>query len=56
MMRFQGRVFVDVQDLARITNGSLSFNGGNLVLTLSGCEDSERRDADLAKQASPAPS
>jgi len=48
-VRFQGRDFVDVQDLARITNGSLSFNGGNLVLTLSGCEASERGNDDASK-------
>ena len=42
VVRFQGRAFVDVQELARITNGSLSFNGGNLVLTLPGCDASER--------------
>ncbi|MGC2109973.1 MAG: hypothetical protein WA655_10680 [Candidatus Korobacteraceae bacterium] len=49
VMRLQGRVFVDVQDLARITNGSLSFDGGNLVLTLSGCENSERPNRDPVK-------
>ncbi len=48
VVRFQGRDLVDVQELARITNGSLSFNAGNLVLTLPGCEGSERADADKA--------
>ncbi len=49
VIRFQGRVFVDVQDLARITNGSLSFNGGNLALTLPACQPSEQGDADAGK-------
>ena len=49
VVRSQGHVFVDVQDLARITNGSLSFNGGNLVLTVPGCEASERGDGEADK-------
>ena len=39
VIRLQGRALVDVQDLARITNGSLSFEGNRIVLTLP------RRDA-----------
>jgi hypothetical protein len=35
VMRSQGRSFVDVQDLARITKGSLSFEGNQIILTLS---------------------
>lgn len=31
-----GRSFVDVEALARITNGSLSFNGNQIVFTLPG--------------------
>jgi len=50
VVRFQGRVFVDVQDLARITNGSLSFNEGGVVLTLPGCEPSQRDEGDAAKE------
>ena len=36
VIRSQGRLFVDVQDLARITNGSLSFEKGRITLTLAG--------------------
>jgi len=35
VIRSQGRVLVDVQDLARITNGSLRFENGRIVLTLT---------------------
>jgi len=34
VIRLQGRAFVDVQELAQITNGSLSFEGGRITLTL----------------------
>jgi hypothetical protein len=34
VMRSQGRMFVDVEDLARITNGLLRFEGHGVVLTL----------------------
>ncbi len=34
VVRSQGRALVDVQELARITNGSLSFAGNQIVLTL----------------------
>jgi hypothetical protein len=44
VIRSQGRVFVDVQDLAGITNGSLSFARGGMVLTLPACDTSERGD------------
>jgi len=39
--RLQGRLLVDVQDLAQITNGSLSFNKGRITLKLPRCEASE---------------
>lgn len=39
--RLQGRLLVDVQDLAQITNGSLSFNKGRITLTVPRCEASE---------------
>ncbi len=39
VIEFQGRAFVDVQELARITNGSLSFEKDRIILTLP------RRDA-----------
>ncbi len=35
VVRNDGHLFVDVQDLARITNGSLSFDKSRIVLTLS---------------------
>jgi hypothetical protein len=34
VVQLQGRAFVDVQDLARITKGSLSFEGDRIILTL----------------------
>jgi hypothetical protein len=34
VLRSQGRVLVDVQDLARITNGSLSFKQNRIILSL----------------------
>ncbi len=36
IISLQGRALVDVQDLARITKGSLSFEMGRIVLTLPG--------------------
>jgi hypothetical protein len=35
VVRSQGHAFVDVQDLARITNGSLNFEQGRIILTLA---------------------
>lgn len=35
VIRTQGRMFVDVQDLARITKGSLSFEEDQILLTLA---------------------
>jgi hypothetical protein len=34
VMRSQGHVLVDVEDLARITKGSLRFDGNKIILTL----------------------
>jgi hypothetical protein len=34
VMRSQGRVLVDVEDLVRITKGSLRFEGNRMILTL----------------------
>ena len=42
VLRSQGHLFVDVQDLARITNGSLSFESGRIVLTLPNGEASKQ--------------
>jgi hypothetical protein len=35
VIRSQGRLLVDVQELARITNGSLQFEKGRIILTLA---------------------
>ena len=40
VIRYQGRVFVDAQALAQITNGSLSFEKNRIILTLPGPEGS----------------
>src|SRR5271165_2895500 len=44
VIRNQGRVFVDVQDLAQITNGSLSFEKNRIILTLPGEDGSSSSD------------
>ena len=41
VIRLQGRVFVDAQDVARITNGSLSFEKSRIILTLPRGESAE---------------
>jgi hypothetical protein len=41
VVQFQGRAFVDVQDLVRITNGSLSFKTDRIILTLPRGDASE---------------
>ena len=51
VIRYQGRVLVDVQDLAQITNGSLSFEKNRIILTLPG-PDGSSRAAMLTHQAS----
>src|ERR1700758_3972089 len=50
VIRSQGRVFVDVQGLAAIVNGSISFNNGSVVLTLPHCEVSDWGDQDADKE------
>jgi len=40
VIRYQGRVFVDAQALAQITNGSLSFEKNRVILTLPGPDGS----------------
>ncbi len=42
LVRFQGRSLVDVQDLARITNGSLSFEENRIILTMSQRDATDR--------------
>ena len=41
VIRNHGRVFVDVQDLARITKGSLSFEQDRIILTLAPSDASD---------------
>ncbi len=41
VIRDRGRVFVDVEELARITKGSLSFEEGQVILTLALTDASE---------------
>jgi hypothetical protein len=50
VIRNQGRMFVDVQDLARITKGSLSFEEDRIILTLAPSDASEP-DRDTATKA-----
>jgi hypothetical protein len=50
VMRFQGRAFVDLEDLARITNGSLSYEGDRIILTLARRNGSEQGVEDAGKQ------
>ena len=53
VMRSQGRVFVDLEDLARITKGSLRFEGNRIILTLpsdaSSTPDSEASTAGFSR-------
>ena len=49
VVQLQGRAFVEVQDLARITSGSLSFEGDRIILTPPGCDGSETAGGDAAK-------
>lgn len=42
VVQLRGRAFVDVQEMARITNGSLSFERGRIILTLPVGNNSER--------------
>lgn len=47
--RLQGRVFVDLEDLARITNSSLTFERGRIILTLPHSDASEAQAEDARK-------
>ena len=49
VIRRQGRVFVDVEDLARITNSSVSFERGRMILTLSNANASESAPDEAGK-------
>ena len=46
VIRDHGHVFVDVQDLARITNGSLRFEGTRITLTIPPSTAAEQPDRD----------
>ncbi len=52
VIRYHGRVFVDAQDLAQVTNGSLRFAEGQIVLTLHEAEPTEG-EADKAAFSRP---
>jgi len=55
VIRSHGRVFVDLQDLARITKGSLRFEGDRIILTLAPSDASEpARDTATKSGFSPA--
>jgi hypothetical protein len=49
VVRLQGRALVDVQDLARITHGSLKFDEGRVILTMSPCDASQPSSDDASK-------
>ena len=44
VIRYQGHLFVDAQELAQITNGSLSFKKNRIILTLPGPDGSSSSD------------
>ena len=49
IVQLQGRALVDVQDLARITNGSLSFEQNRTILALPRCDGSKAAGDDSRK-------
>src|SRR5689334_18701641 len=49
IVQLQGRALVDVQDLARITNGSLSFEQNRTILALPRCDASKTAGDDTRK-------
>ncbi len=50
VVRVQGRALVDVQDLARMTEGSLKFEQGRMILTLAGCDSSQATLEEAGKE------
>ncbi|HVN20579.1 MAG TPA: hypothetical protein VMU05_17470 [Dongiaceae bacterium] len=54
VIRYDGHVFVDAQDLARITNGSLSFEKDRIVLTMPPPDPDAVADDAGSKRFSPA--
>jgi hypothetical protein len=55
VIQASGRSYVDVEALARITNGSLRFNGNQITITLPGSGGGARTKAPQAKQAAAPP-
>jgi hypothetical protein len=51
VVRSQGRALVDVQDLARLTNGSLSFEGNRITLTIPPSSSTEQPNRDSAGES-----
>ena len=49
VIQMQGRTLVDVQDLARITNGSLSFERDQMILTMPRCDASKTAGDNTSK-------
>lgn len=49
VVELQGRSYVEIQDLARITGGSLSFERDRITLTAPGCDVSKTAGDDAAK-------
>jgi hypothetical protein len=49
VIQIQGRTLVDVQDLARITNGSLSFDKSRITLTMPSCDGPKPTADDSSK-------
>ena len=55
VIQASGRSYVDVEALARITNGSVSFNGNQILLTLPAPGRGARMTVPPAKQAAAPP-
>jgi hypothetical protein len=49
VVELQGRSYVEIQELARITNGSLSFEKDRIILTAPDCDVSKTASDDAAK-------
>jgi len=49
VIQMQGRTLVDVQDLARITNGSLSFDRDQIIQPMPRCDASKTAGDDTGK-------
>ena len=49
VVRSQGRLFVDVEELARITNGSLSFLNNRIILAIPASDSTQPAVDDAAK-------